>query len=63
MSDYVSEKRCHCPHCAEPISIVVDSSAGHQTYIEDCQVCCQPMEITLEVDGLELCNVRVERAG
>ena len=63
MNDFVSEQRCFCPYCAEPISLVVDSSAGSQSYIEDCQVCCQPMEITLEVDGHLLSGVRVERAG
>jgi len=50
MSELISEERCHCPFCAEPISIVVDFSAGSQVYIEDCQVCCQPMEVSVSVD-------------
>lgn len=51
MSDLISEERCHCPFCAEPITLVVDFSAGSQTYIEDCQVCCQPMEISVDVEA------------
>ena len=51
MSELISEERCHCPFCAEPITIVVDYSAGSQVYIEDCQVCCQPMEIIVDVDA------------
>ncbi len=51
MSELISEERCHCPFCAEPITIVVDFSAGSQVYIEDCQVCCQPMEISVGVDA------------
>ena len=51
MSELISEERCHCPFCAEPITIVVDFSAGSQVYIEDCQVCCQPMEISVRVDA------------
>ena len=51
MSELISEEPCHCPFCAEPISIVVDFSAGSQTYIEDCQVCCQPMEVSVSVDA------------
>ena len=51
MSELISEEPCHCPFCAEPISIVVDFSAGSQTYIEDCQVCCQPMEVSINVDA------------
>ena len=30
---------------------VADFSAGAASYIEDCQVCCQPMELILEVDA------------
>ena len=63
MNELVSEQRCHCPYCAEPISLIIDISAGSQSYIEDCQVCCQPMQISLEVDGDRFCNVRVDRAG
>jgi len=51
MSELISEEPCHCPFCAEPISLVVDFSAGSQTYIEDCQVCCQPMEVSVSVDA------------
>ena len=62
MSELVSEKHCHCPFCAEPISIVVDFSAGSQNYIEDCQVCCQPMGVVVDVDADGQQTVRVERA-
>lgn len=39
----------HCPYCGEPIDILVDASAGSQRYIEDCQVCCCPIEIAVDV--------------
>ena len=39
-----------CPYCWESIEIVVDPSAGSQTYVEDCFVCCRPIEITVDVD-------------
>lgn len=40
-----------CPYCFEQISMVLDLSVeGSQTYIEDCEVCCQPIEITYEVE-------------
>ena len=51
MSELISEEHCHCPFCAEPITLVVDFSAGSQTYIEDCQVCCRPMEISVSVEA------------
>lgn len=39
-----------CPYCGESIEILVDDSAGDQRYIEDCQVCCRPISITVSVD-------------
>ena len=40
-----------CPYCAEPIEILVDVSAGEQQYIEDCQVCCRPIVISVVLDA------------
>ena len=42
-----------CPYCGEWIVLFVDASAGEQQYIEDCQVCCRPIQIvvTLDEDG------------
>jgi hypothetical protein len=39
-----------CPYCGEPFGTQVDLSAGSCAYIEDCQVCCQPIELTLSID-------------
>jgi hypothetical protein len=38
-----------CPYCGERFSTAVDLSAGSQTYIEDCQICCQPIEMRLTI--------------
>ena len=38
-----------CPYCGEAFETAVDLSSGSTSYIEDCQVCCQPIEFTLEV--------------
>ncbi|MBD1262336.1 CPXCG motif-containing cysteine-rich protein [Maribacter polysiphoniae] len=37
-----------CPYCWEEISMLLDASVAKQTYVEDCEVCCNPMEITPE---------------
>ncbi|HBG07958.1 MAG: CPXCG motif-containing cysteine-rich protein [Geobacteraceae bacterium GWC2_58_44] len=39
-----------CPHCCERISKLLDLSAGSQSYTEDCDVCCNPIEISYQVD-------------
>lgn len=51
-----------CPYCAEPLTLAIDLSAGEQSYVEDCQVCCQPMvvEVTLDEAG-QLREVRAQR--
>ena len=43
-----------CPYCGEPIELLVDASAGSSSYIEDCQVCCRPIQVDVEVDGDQL---------
>ena len=46
----LSEQSLHCPYCGEPISVVVDHSIGEQEYIEDCQVCCRPLVLSIAID-------------
>ena len=39
------EAQINCPFCWEPLNILLDLSIPEQDYIEDCQVCCQPIRI------------------
>ncbi|HMA11180.1 MAG TPA: CPXCG motif-containing cysteine-rich protein [Steroidobacteraceae bacterium] len=51
-----------CPYCGETLTVRLDLSAGSQSYVEDCQVCCQPMQMSVRVGeegGLE--GVSAER--
>ena len=43
-----------CPYCGEPFETLIDASSGSASYIEDCHVCCRPIDINLEVstDGI-----------
>jgi hypothetical protein len=50
-----------CPYCWECYETQVDLSAGSFTYVEDCQVCCQPIELSCEVDEGLLVAVKPER--
>jgi len=53
-----------CPYCGESFETAVDVSAGAFSYIEDCQVCCQPIELAGEVDESgALVGVTAVRAG
>jgi hypothetical protein len=39
-----------CPYCWQEISMVIDISVTDQTYVEDCEVCCKPIEIHCVVE-------------
>lgn len=47
-----------CPYCGESITIVVDGSIERQDYIEDCEVCCRPIELLVTLSSKD--DVRVE---
>jgi hypothetical protein len=51
-----------CPYCGERLETRVDLTAGEREYIEDCEVCCRPIELGIELteDGA-LQAVRVQR--
>jgi hypothetical protein len=43
-----------CPYCWEEISMLLDTSTPAETYVEDCEVCCNPIEITIQFQEQEL---------
>jgi hypothetical protein len=59
VSGPLEEREISCPHCGEPQPIFIDTSGGSATYIEDCSVCCHPMEITISVSGDRIESVNV----
>ncbi len=50
-----------CPYCFENISMVFELYYGTQEYIEDCEVCCNPIEVSLEIKNEEIVLKSVER--
>jgi Cysteine-rich CPXCG len=43
-----------CPYCWQRISFVLDPSVTEQTYVEDCEVCCHPIEVRYTVEDGEV---------
>lgn len=43
-----------CPYCGEQIQMIIDCSVDDQDYIEDCQVCCRPINIYVTIEGDEV---------
>ena len=52
-----------CPYCGEQISMVLDLSVKRQTYIEDCEVCCKPIQITYATKDEELTAFSAQALG
>lgn len=52
MSADILSRQIQCPYCWELIDVSVDNCGENQQYIEDCQVCCRPInfEIIIEVE-------------
>ncbi|MBI1860999.1 MAG: CPXCG motif-containing cysteine-rich protein [Deltaproteobacteria bacterium] len=50
-----------CPFCGQRISVLIDPSAGEQSYIEDCSVCCRPIQFSVHCEHGELDRVDANR--
>ncbi|HVY22418.1 MAG TPA: CPXCG motif-containing cysteine-rich protein [Steroidobacteraceae bacterium] len=47
-----------CPYCGEPYETRIDLTGGSFEYVEDCQICCQPITLKVAVnDSAELIGV------
>ncbi|MDC1326706.1 MAG: CPXCG motif-containing cysteine-rich protein [Flavobacteriales bacterium] len=49
-----------CPYCWEQISMLLDASVGSEKYIEDCEVCCNPIEVQFSFEDGELTRFSAE---
>lgn len=49
MKRELEDRSIDCPYCGEAIDILLDPSASEQSYVEDCQVCCRPINIRYSV--------------
>ena len=43
-------REIYCPYCGEMIEVLIDTSELPQHYIEDCQVCCRPINFYISED-------------
>jgi len=50
-----------CPFCGESFGTVIDPSAEEQSYIEDCYVCCRPIQFRVRCRHGELESIETSR--
>jgi hypothetical protein len=51
-----------CPYCGAAVEFLIDCAAGAQEYVEDCEVCCRPITLSVVIgpDGAPALEARRE---
>jgi hypothetical protein len=55
--DLLNYESVQCPYCWQSFEVEVDGSVEEQSYIEDCQVCCQPVQINVRSAAGEVVSI------
>lgn len=61
-ADAPVEKEVVCPYCGEAFTAVIDPSVDDQEYVEDCYVCCRPIQFAVTCAQGEVQTVEATRA-
>jgi len=52
-----------CPYCWQTVSVLVETSVAEQVYVEDCEVCCNPMELSISCSEGDLQGFEARELG
>ena len=55
--ELLAEGNVTCPYCGEGYDTMVDTSQGSHSTIEDCPVCCRPIQLTVECEPGEVFSI------
>ena len=53
MNELLINQTYQCPYCGEVIDTLIDTSQGNNQTVEDCSVCCCPIELSIELDDID----------
>ena len=56
------EAEIECPFCGETITVFVDPSVPRQSYIEDCSVCCRPIQFEVNCEDNAVVSIEIGRS-
>jgi len=48
--ELIIESEITCPHCGESFPLQIDTSQSEQSLIEDCTVCCRPINLSIRCE-------------
>jgi hypothetical protein len=53
----------NCPYCGEQVQLEIDASGGtHQTFVEDCPICCRPWDVEVLYNDEDGWNATLRKA-
>ena len=55
------EERVQCPYCWESFTLLIDASVESQEYIEDCEICCHPIDFIVQLDEQNQAVVQIRQ--
>ncbi len=58
----IQEVEIECPYCGAVYATTVDTSEGSHSTIEDCTVCCRPIQLRITCTPGEVEDVYATRA-
>jgi len=63
LGDGVADSAAHvtCPYCGAEVELTLDPAGGvAQRYVEDCEVCCRPWQLTVRWDPSGVVSVEAQ---
>jgi hypothetical protein len=60
--ELIVETEIVCPHCGEQFALEIDTSQPDQSLIEDCTVCCRPINLLIRCRPGEIVDVAATSA-
>jgi hypothetical protein len=55
--DRTEDVEVECPYCGEVFGILVDTSFSPLEMVEDCSVCCHPIQLSIRFERGELVSL------
>ncbi len=64
MSGLEEDLEYNCPYCVAAISLRVDATGGRrQAFVVDCEVCCRPIAVEIDIEEDGYVNLIAKREG
>lgn len=62
MNDLEENISFNCPYCGSSMVVKIDLTGGQkQKFVYDCEVCCRPIAVTVEIDDEGIKNFNCEK--